>query len=108
MLDEAQYLINLKETPTEKNRARDTLDVIHNGDVGKPVMLLTAGLGTTQSAFRKLRISRFVKDCPVGLGVLGKESERKVIRDWLMKEGVAKVNPAPWINAIAKETHGWP
>ncbi len=72
------------------------------------MILLAGGLGQTEEAFRSLGISRFVKDCPVGLGALGKESERKVIRDWLMKEGRAKGDPTLWINVIAKETHGWP
>ncbi len=108
VLDEAQYLINLNETPSEKHVARDTLDVIHNGDVGRPVVLLAAGLGTTQSALNSLGISRFVRDCTVGLGALGEESEWKVIRDWLTKGGGAKGDPAPWIHAIAQQTHGWP
>ncbi len=108
VLDEAQYLINLNETPSEKHVARDTLDVIHNGRIGRPVILLAAGLGTTQSALNSLGISRFVRDCTVGLGALGEESERKVIRDWLTKEGGAKGDPAPWIHAIAKKCHGWP
>ncbi len=108
VLDEAQYLINLNETPSEKHVARDTLDVIHNGDVGRPVVLLAAGLGTTESALNSLGISRFVRDCTVGLGALGEESEWAVIRDWLTKDGGAKGDPAPWIHAIAQQTHGWP
>ncbi len=108
VLDEAQYLINLNETPSEKHVARDTLDVIHNGDVGRPVIFLTAGLGMTKSALISLGISRFMKDCTVGLGALEKGSERAVIQDWLIKEGGAKGDPALWIDAIAKECHGWP
>ena len=108
VLDEAQYLINLNETPSEKHVARDTLDVIHNGRIGRPVILLAAGLGTTQSALNSLGISRFVRDCTVGLGALGEESEWAVIRDWLTKDGGAKGDPAPWIHAIAQQTHGWP
>ncbi len=42
------------------------------------------------------------------IGQLDKESERKVIRDWIVKEGGAKGNLDPWIDAIVKETHGWP
>ncbi len=108
VMDEAQYLINLNETPSEKHVARDTLDVIHNGRIGRPVILLAAGLGTTESALNSLGISRFVRDCTVGLGALGEESEWAVIRDWLTKEGGAKGDPAPWIHAIAQQTHGWP
>ncbi len=108
VLDEAQYLINLNETPSEKHVARDTLKIIHNGELGKPAMLLTAGLSTSESALRSLGISRFVRDCAVGLGALGTESERAVIRDWLVKEGGAKGDPTLWIDTIAKKCHGWP
>ncbi len=108
VLDEAQYLINLKKTPTEQTRARDTLDAIHNGDIGRPVILLGAGLGQTEEAFRSLGISRFKGGCFVELGALGKEAEGRVLRDWLIKEGRAKGDPAPWIDAIAQKTHGWP
>ncbi len=108
VLDEAQYLINLKKTPTEQTRARDTLDVIHNGDVGRSVILLGAGLGMSKASFRSLGISRFKGGCFVELGALGKEAEGRVLRDWLVKEGRAKGDPAPWIDAIAQKTHGWP
>ncbi len=108
MLDEAQRLTNLEPPSTEKILAMSTLDVIHNGDVGHPVILLAAGLGTTIEAFGALGISRFAEGCVVELGALSKEVERAVIRDWLVKEGGAKGDPAPWINAIAQQTHRWP
>ncbi len=108
MLDEAQRLTNLEPPSTKKDLAMSTLDVIHNGDVGRPVILLAAGLGTTETAFRSLGISRFVRDCTVGLGALGTESERAVIRDWLTKAGGARGDPDEWIHAIAQKTHGWP
>ncbi len=108
VLDEAQRLINLEKTPTESHRAGDTLDKIHNGDVGRPVILLGAGLGMSKSSFRSLGISRFKGGCFVELGALGKEAEGRVLRDWLVKEGRAKGDPAPWIDAIAQKTHGWP
>lgn len=31
-----------------------------------------------------------------------------MIRDWLTLEGGAKGDPTQWIDAISKETHGWP
>ncbi len=108
VLDEAQRLTNLEPPSTKKDLAMSTLDVIHNGDVGRPVILLAAGLGPTEEAFSSLGISRFKGGCFVELGALGKESERAVIRDWLIKEGSAKGDPAPWIHAIAQKTHGWP
>ncbi len=108
VLDEAQ---RMNEIPVDSERhtiTGDTLEMIHNGRIGRPVILLAAGLGTTQSALNSLGISRFVGDCTVGLGALEEESEWAVIRDWLTKEGGAKGDPAPWIHAIAQQTHGWP
>jgi len=108
VLDEAHYLRNLKNTPNQQNLVRDTLDVIHNGDIGRPVVLLTAGLGTTEEAYNSLGVSRFMRNCPVQLGRLDKESEYAVIRDWLIKAGRAQGDPLPWIMAIAEQAHGWP
>ncbi len=108
VLDEAQYLINLNDTPAEKHVARDTLDVIHNGRIGRPVMLLAAGLGTTESAFTSLGISRFEGESLINLGRLDKKSERAVLCDWIVKEGKAIGDPTPWVDAIAQQTHGWP
>ena len=42
------------------------------------------------------------------LGTLDQKSERAVLYDWLTRDAGAKGNPAPWINAIVQETHGWP
>ena len=44
----------------------------------------------------------------VELGPLKPEAEREVIEDWLKKDGRAKGDPKPWIDAIMQETHGWP
>ncbi len=108
VLDEAQRMNEIPVNSERHTITGDTLDVIHNGRIGRPVMLLAAGLGMTKSALISLGISRFVKDCTVGLGALEKDSERAVIQDWLIKEGGAKGDLAPWIDAIAKECHGWP
>jgi len=43
--------------------------VIHNGKLGSTVMLLAAGLGTTESALSLLGISRSDIDCTILLGV---------------------------------------
>ncbi len=84
------------------------LDEIHNGKLNRPVILIAAGLGTTVDAFRSLGISRFSKEYLIELGALSKEAERAVIHDWLTKEGEAKGDPVPWVDAIAQETYGWP
>ncbi len=84
------------------------LDEIHNGQLNRPVVLVAAGLGTTVDAFKSLGISRFSKKYLIELGALSKEAERAVIHDWLTKEGKAKGDPVPWVDAIAQKTHGWP
>ena len=109
ILDEAQVLGKEGMPPTNhRSDAVELLEVIHNGKLDRPVVLLTAGLGTTADAFGSLGISRFNRRCLVELGALEKEAEHAVIRDWLREDGGAKGDLAPWIDAISQETHGWP
>ena len=108
-LDEAQRLGAANEIPSQhKATAIDALQFIHNGELGRPVILLAAGLHGCERGFAELWVERFAEDCFVELGGMGKEAERAVIYDWLKKEGEAKGDPSAWINAIAQETHGWP
>ncbi len=108
-LDEAQRLGAANEILSQhKATAIDTLQFIHNGELGRPVILLAAGLHGSDRGFAELAVERFAADCFVELGVMGKEAERAVIYDWLKKAGGAKGDPTAWINAIAQETHGWP
>jgi len=55
ILDEAQKLRSI--LPDDRAVAMDTLDAIHNGEIGKPVVLLTAGLGITESVYKTLEVS---------------------------------------------------
>ena len=104
VMDEAQTIVN-----RVGNEALGyTLDAIHNGQIGRPVILLVGGLGLTKAAFGKLGISRFQGNCLVNLGRLSPEPERAVVRDWLEKGGGAQEDVTPWINAITQETDGWP
>ena len=108
-LDEAQTLGTTNKPPSEfASTATNVLNAIHNGALNRSVILLAAGLGTTVEALESLGISRFNKKCLVELGALDKEAECAVIQDWLKKEGGAKGEPTAWIDAIARETHGWP
>ncbi len=108
-LDEVQTLGTVNAPPSDQTgTATNVLDTIHNGKLNKPVILVAAGLGTTVNAFESLGISRFSKECLIELGALSKEAERAIIHDWLTKEGEAKGDPVPWVDAIAQETHGWP
>ena len=108
-LDEAQILGITHLFPADKiGTACDVLNAIHNGELGRPVIFIAAGLGTTVEAFGALGISRFAKHCLVELGVLDKEAERAVLHDWLTKDGEAKGDTTAWIDAIVQDTHGWP
>lgn len=109
ILDEAQVLGTTNRPSGEQAKiASNVLDVVHNGTLGRPVVLIAGGLGTTLKSFEELGISMFAEDCFVELGALSRKSERAVIQDWLNKEGRAKGDPTAWIDAIAKETQGWP
>ena len=104
ILDEAQtMLIQPKGAPIP-----DTLNAIHNGGFGYPVVLLAGGLSNSKTAFATMGVSRFRGGNLVNLGRLSGESERAVIRDWLVLAGGARGDVDPWIDAISKETQGWP
>ena len=107
VLDEVQNIRDYANH-SHKPEVKDTLNLIHNGEVGRPVILLAGGLGTSQKAFGRLGISRFHDGCIVNLGRLPASAERAVIQDWLVKDGGAEGDATPWIDAIARETHGWP
>jgi len=86
-----------------------TLDHILNGRFDYPIVLLCGGLGNSEEVFMRLGISRFRAECLVNLGRLPEADARAVIRDWLAKEGKAQeMDIQPWIDAISRETHGWP
>ena len=94
--------------PDQYGIATGLLNAIHNGRLGRPVILIAAGLETTAEAFGKLGISRFEGDARVELGALGKEAEHAVLYDWITEDGKATGDTTAWIDSIAKETHGWP
>ncbi len=108
-LDEAQTLGQQSGQPQENRELVQTfLNSVHNGEMGRPVMLISAGLSATKRAFKGLGVSRFKANCYVELGPLKPEAERKVIEDWIKKDGRAKGDPTPWIDEIMQQTHGWP
>ena len=109
ILDEAHALGDRDVPPAQhKAPAIHVLESIHNGGLDRPVVLLAAGLEGAERGFAALKVSRFAENCFMELDALDKESEWKVIRDWIKKDGGAKGDPSVWIDAIAKETHGWP
>ncbi len=109
LLDEAQLMNDLAVgTGLPFIHAKALLTAIHNGRTGRPVMLAVAGLSATADAFEGMGVSRFKDNCHVELGQLKPEAEREVIKDWLKKDGRAKGDPTPWIDAIMQKTHGWP
>ena len=109
ILDEAQTLGYKGGIPDDmKSIVISVLKEIHNGDLGKPVMLLTGGLGTTEAAYGSLGISQFMRKCKVPLGCLSHESTCAIIRDFLIHEGGVSKPPIEWIETIAERTNGWP
>ena len=110
LLDEAQTTAAVipQSNHEQFTSALKFVKAIHNGKVGRPVILIAAGLGATAAAFNSLGISRFDPGCRINLEPLSEGARRTVIQDWLLEEGGAKGDPAPWIDAIVRETHGWP
>ncbi len=106
-LDEAQRLEDLGSDLDTRISVGGVLTAIHNGHVGRPLVLLAGGLGTTRSAFGSLGIERYERSSFVELERLDKDAEQAVIRDWLTVDGGANGDPAEWIDAIMQETHGW-
>ncbi len=109
ILDEAQRLGESNNiNGPYKDDVSDLLYRIHNGKVGKPVILLAGGLGMTYTAFKALGISRTAEKCKFNMKPLKKEEERAVIHAWLTKEGEARGDLTEWTYAISQETHCWP
>ncbi len=109
LLDEAQTLgRGMDPTQARYETVGVFLDSLHNGGMGRPVMLAVAGLSATKRAFKDMGVFRFKDNCYVELGPLKPEAEGEVIKDWLKKDGRAKGDPTPWMDAIMQKTHGWP
>ena len=109
LMDEAQRLGSIDALSRgQAHAAERTIDAIHNGEIKKPILLLAAGLGSTRLSFGSFGISRFAMGAFVELGALDRDAEHAVLNDWLKRDGGAKGNLAPWVHAIAEETHGWP
>ena len=111
VLDEAQNLRTVSARANDdhtKATAIETIQLIHNGLLERPVMLLAGGLGTTTDVFDDLGVSRFEGECHYVLGALEPDAERAVLHDWLKIRGEALGDPAAWIEAIMEETYGWP
>ncbi len=109
ILDEAQRMGESKNiNGPYKDEVSDLLDQIHNGKLGRPVILLAGGLGMTEEAFVALGISRMAENCMFDMEPLEKEEERLIIRDWLKKVGEATGDVTHWIDTITTETVQWP
>ena len=111
VIDEAQNLRTLSDRPftdDAKASAIETIGKIHNGSLGRPVVLLAGGLSNTVSVFENLGVSRFDGECYNVLGALEPDAERAVIRDWVQFHAEVLADSSEWIDAIMKETHGWP
>ena len=110
VLDEVQTLDKAVGTPHDLTLTQ-TLEQIHNGKVGAPVILLAGGLGISRSVLGKFGISRFERRRVLRLGRLSDRAERSVIRDWLVRAGGARGDSeylGRWVDTIAAECYGWP
>ncbi len=109
VLDEAQHLGEKTIVSTEVHKdVFAILDHIHNGNMGRPVVLLLGGLGMTSRALSSLGLSRFKGGTKIELGVLSEETECLILYDWLKKDGSGEGTPWDWIKSIMEKTHGWP
>ena len=111
--DEAQLLGHSALTIEQKGVLRDVLDELHNQrkQAKNPIIFLMNGLGRTEEVLEEYGISRSADDSIIRLKALDKVSEKKIIYDYLVKEG--KVSPKDpqldhWIHQISEQTHGWP
>ena len=112
ILDDVQNLRQQAQSSAEVMIAMtQNLNLIHNGRIGAPVILLAAGLGKSRPLFDELGSARFSHDCVRHLRQLSEAAERAVIRDWLVKAGGAHGDTGHltrWIDTIAAECHAWP
>jgi len=111
LFDEAQTLGYGDDPPSEANRPilKGTLELIHNGRLGRPVVLLAAGVRTALDALDGLSLTRFGEENTDKLGSMSRETARAVIRDWIVEDGGCKGDPLEWIDAIEEEVAGhWP
>ena len=109
VLDEAQYLAEAKfPSVSQETEIRDLIKLIHNGGMGRSVLLLAAGLRTTRQGFTRMGVSRFAEGYLAQLDRLGEESERAILKSWLVKGGKANSPVDEWIEKISRETHKWP
>jgi len=108
VLDEAQHVAELVGRDDVTDRAMSTLNMLHYGKIGQPVILLAGGLGTAELAFESLGVSRLEDSCMVRLGPLDSESTHAIIKDHLVHRCGLEFPPQNWIESLAEPTHGWP
>jgi len=110
LFDEAQMLGYGDDAPRGETLTtlKSTFELIHNGKVGRPIVMLIAGLRTARSTLKSLQITRFGEMNTTKLGLLSGAESRSVIRDWIVKYGMSKGDTAGWINAIDAEAGRWP
>ncbi|MDE2833311.1 MAG: ATP-binding protein [Bacteroidota bacterium] len=108
VLDEAQHLA----TPSSHAAGisiRDTLDAITNGQTGRKVVLVLAGLGHTWEALKDRGLSRLRRGCSHIVGRFRhKETARRVVKDWLSEYGCDPDHMGAWIEALVRASDDWP
>ncbi len=85
------------------------LQSIHNGGLGKPLILLCTGHGySTEAFFDAAGIVRFESSSLWTMGALEEKEMKEVIHSWLREEGGAAGDILPWREDIAGKVQGWP
>ena len=84
------------------------LQSIHEGSLGRPVILLMTGLGMTKDVLDNFGVSRIPDGCFHDMQALGADQERAVLADWIVQEGGAAEDPAEWVDTMTEETYAWP
>ncbi len=103
VLDEAQAIAKLSD---EKKKIVNFLSQYHNFKTEQGFVF--GGLGMTKQILKDYGISRFNPGSVHHLERINRYAERRIIRDWLLKELDIQGNIIPLIDQIIKRTDGWP
>ena len=103
LVDEIQ---NLAKLSNPSALLRD----VHEGVEGLPVLMVLAGLGDSGKVLREYGISRFDRKAHLPLGSLAPGAARDAVRKFLDHFRVRGQDEqrAAWIEAIARDSCGWP
>ena len=108
IMDEAQKLGHVHEGHRES--VEHTLQTVHEGACGGPVVFLATGLGNTEDALHGLGISRFPRRSIVNLGRLIDQDALKMLDEYLTEGGTRRMptGSEKLTRHVLARCHGWP